>query len=124
MEKAYPQILQFMAQRRLCADHVRPDPQFRLENGHVKADFAEFDRAAQQYFDRLKMPLAYTPQIFYLFGWGFPPGPHFGEHPYPGTPPYEGADRSKLILPQMLLGSGTTSATFGSPFASSGETLT
>ena len=89
-------IVRFMAKRRLCPDRVPVTPSLRYENGRVIADFAEFDRAAEVYFNQLKLPFSYTPWEFYLFGWGFPPGPHFGEHPYPGTPPYEGADRSKL----------------------------
>ena len=36
------------------------------------------------------------PEEFYLFGWGFPPKAAFGENPYPGSPPYVGADRSRL----------------------------
>ena len=36
------------------------------------------------------------PDYFYLFGWGFPPTARFGEQPYPGKPPFEGADRGRL----------------------------
>ena len=40
--------------------------------------------------------LTSLPALFYLFGWAFPPSDKFGEKPYPGEYPYEGADRSKL----------------------------
>ncbi len=89
-------IIRFMAKRRLCPDRVPVAPSIRYENGRVVADFAAFDRAAEVYFNELKLPFSYTPWEFYLFGWGFPPAERFGEHPYPGKPPYEGADRSKL----------------------------
>jgi hypothetical protein len=89
-------IIRFMAKRRLCPDRVPAAPKIRYENGRVVADFAEFDRAGEIYFNQLKLPSSYTPWEFYLFGWGFPPTERFGEHPYPGKPPYEGADRSKL----------------------------
>jgi len=86
----------FMARRRVCPDTVRPEPVLAYRNGAVEADFTEFDRAARLYFDELKFPHAYTPWHFYLFGWGHLPGDKFGEKPYPGEYPYEGADRSKL----------------------------
>lgn len=89
-------IIRFMAKRRLCPDRVPVSPTIRYEDGRAKIDFAAFDRAAAIYFDELKLPFSYTPWDFYLFGWGFPPAERFGEHPYPGKPPYEGADRSKL----------------------------
>jgi len=89
-------IIRFMAARRLCPDSVPETPSLRYENGRVKADFAAFDRAAKVYFDELKLPFSYTPWSFYLFGWGLPPAARFGEHPYPGKPPYQDADRSKL----------------------------
>jgi hypothetical protein len=96
MEEIYPEIIRFMAERRLCPDTIRPTPAIRLEDGRLVADFTEFDRAAGIYFDQLRFPFAYTPWQFYLFGWGHPPKTIFGERPYPGDPPYEGADRSKL----------------------------
>jgi len=96
LEEIYPEIVQFMADRRLCPDTIRPTPVVKLEDGRVVTDFTEFDRMAEVYFDRLKLPFAYTPWQFYLFGWGHPPKTIFGERPYPGDPPYEGVDRSKL----------------------------
>ncbi|UCH35653.1 MAG: DUF4091 domain-containing protein [Armatimonadota bacterium] len=90
------QFCQFMADRRVCPDTVRPDPIIRYENGSVVTDFAEFDRAAEYYFNQLKLPSTYTPWYFYLFGWGHPPKVMFGERPYDGEYPYEGADRAKL----------------------------
>lgn len=95
-EEAYPQLVEFLARRRLCPDTVRPVPKLRLVDGEVEADFAQFDRAAEWYFDRLGLPMAYTPWDFYLFGWGHPPKTISGERPYPGDPPFEHADRSQL----------------------------
>lgn len=95
-DEAEREIVRFMARRRLCPDCVRPFPVLKYENGRVTADFAAFDRAAQWYFDELKVPYSYTPWYFYLFGWGLPPRKAFGQDPYPGIWPYEGADRSQL----------------------------
>lgn len=96
LDAAYPEIIRFLASRRLCPDTIRPAPTFRREGGRVTADFAEFDRAAQVYFEELKFPFAYTPWDLYLFGWGHPPKTIFGERPYVGEPPFESADRSRL----------------------------
>ncbi len=96
LEKAYAQVLPFMSANRLCPDAVQPSPKIRYENGKVIADYAEFDRAAEYYFDELGLPHSYTPWLFYGFGWGHPPKDFFGEHPYPGQPPYTDADRSQL----------------------------
>jgi hypothetical protein len=95
-DEVYPEIVRFMARRRLCPDRVHPDPVFRMEDGQVAADFTAFDEAASVYFDELGLPLAYTPRFFYLFGWGHPPKTIFGQRPYAGDPPYEGVDRSRL----------------------------
>ena len=35
-------------------------------------------------------------QLFYAFGWGFPPRACFGQEPYAGKPPFENADRGQL----------------------------
>jgi len=96
LEEAYPEIVRFMTSRRLCPDRIRVAPKFDYKDGQVIADFTEFDQMAQWYFDEVKAPHSYTPWHLYLFGWGFAPRPLFGEHPYPGEPPYEGADRSQL----------------------------
>ena len=90
------ELWRFMAERRVCPDRIEPSPEIRYENGKVVADFAEFDRAAEYYFDVLKLPMTYTPDYFYLFGWGYPPAAVFGEQPYEGEYPYQGADRAKL----------------------------
>lgn len=96
IEEAYPEIVRFMHKHRLCPDEIRPYPTFRQENGRVVADFAAYDRAAEWYFNELGLPHSYTPWNFYLFGWGHPPKTVFGERPYPGDSPFEGADRSQL----------------------------
>lgn len=96
LDEIYPEIVRFMARRRLCPDTIRPGPTFQCKDDQITADFTDFDKAAAWYFDELKLPYAYTPWEFYLFGWGHPPKAVFGQKPYPGEPPYEGADRSRL----------------------------
>ncbi len=96
MDEMHQEVIRFMASRRLCPDTISPPPSFRRQNGHVTADFGEFDKAAEVYFDQLKFPFAYTPWNLYLFGWGHPPKTIFGERPYEGEPPYENADRNRL----------------------------
>lgn len=95
-DEAYREIVAFMAQRRLCPDTIHPQPTIRYDRGSVVADFTEYDRVARWYFESLNLPSAYFPNLFYLFGWGFPPRSIFGESPYQGQPPYEGVDRSRL----------------------------
>ena len=90
------EMVNFMAQRRVCPDKISPDPIISYENGKATADFTEFDKAATHYLDELKMPHFYTPGMFYLFGWGHPPGNKFGEKPYDAEYPYEDVDRTKL----------------------------
>jgi hypothetical protein len=96
LDELYPEIVQFMAERRLCPDKIRPDPVIEYRDGQVKADFTEYDRVARWYFEDLGLPVTYTPQLFYLFGWGFPPRDFFGQMPYPGESPFEGANRRQL----------------------------
>ena len=96
VDEAHDELVRFMAERRLCPDAVRPMPSIRYQEGRVVADFTEFDKAARIYFDEMKIPHSYTPWNFYLFGWGHPPGAKFGELPYPGDPPFDNADRSRL----------------------------
>ncbi|MEN6547505.1 MAG: glycoside hydrolase domain-containing protein [Armatimonadia bacterium] len=86
----------FMADHRVCPDRIQPDPVLNYKDGQVTADFTAYDKAATYYFDVLKLPHSYMPSYFYCFGWGFPPARRFGEEPYEGQPPFEGADRSKL----------------------------
>jgi len=95
-EENYRVLVRFLAERRLCPDRVWPEPKLDYVDGRVKADFTEFDRAAAWYFDELKLPAAYTPQVFYLFGWAHPPGRKFGEAPYDGEPPWDDVDRGQL----------------------------
>jgi len=96
LDEVYPEIVRFMAQRRLCPDAIRPAPRFEITDGQVVADFTQFDLAAAFYFDELRLPFSYTPWSFYLFGWGHPPKTFLGQRPYPGDPPYEDADRGQL----------------------------
>ena len=92
----WDRLAQFMHDHRLCPDRIDVAPKLEYVNGRVVADFTEFDQAATIYFDQLKFPFSYTPAMFYMFGWGHPPPKKFGQLPYPGQPPYEGADRSQL----------------------------
>ena len=94
---AYPEIARAMAQQRTCPNRVQPDPSFRYEDGRAPADFTAFDRSAHVYFDEWKLPHAYMPDLFYLFGWGFPPKNLFGKHPFAGDPPFDQADRGRLL---------------------------
>jgi len=95
-QQTYLEFCRFMAEHRLCPDAVQPDPVIKYENGKVNADFTEFDRVAQYYFDTLRLPHTYSPGCFYGFGWGHPVGTMFGEKPYDGDYPYDKVDRAKL----------------------------
>ncbi|MBN2451247.1 MAG: DUF4091 domain-containing protein [Lentisphaeria bacterium] len=90
------ELWRFMAGRRLCPDTIPVAPKLSYADGKVAADFAEYDRLAGIYFDELRFPHAYTPWLFYCFGWGHLPGNKFGEKPYEGEYPYEGVDRAVL----------------------------
>ncbi len=95
-EQSRRQFWKFMADYRLCPDRIYPNPDIRYENGKVVADFTEYDKAAEYYLDVLHLPSSYMPDVFYLFGWGFPPDVRFGEKPYDGVFPYDGVDRRIL----------------------------
>ena len=95
-EQTRRELWRFLAERRCSPHRIWPDPVIRYGDGKVTADFTKFDEAAAYYFDVLKLPHAYTPRVFYLFGWGHPPGKKFGVAPYEGEYPYEGVDRGKL----------------------------
>ena len=89
--------LSLMAKHRISSGEINPVPEVKFQNGIVKIDFTQYDKAASYYFDELKNPIAYLPvRIFYLFGWAFPPAEKFNEKPYPGEFPYAEADRSVL----------------------------
>lgn len=96
LDELYPDIIRFMADRRLCPDTIRPAPVFRLEEGEIQADFTAFDRAAEVYFDQLKFPFAYTPWQLYLFGWGHPSKTILGQRPYESETPFEDPDQLEL----------------------------
>ncbi len=87
----------FMAKHRMNTGAIIPVAVIDYKDGKVAIDFTEYDKAATYYFDVLKNPFAYLPfEIFYLFGWGFPPSTKFGEKPYPGEYPYKTANRAEL----------------------------
>jgi hypothetical protein len=90
-------FLSVMAKHRISSGEISPVPAVSFKDGRAEIDFTEYDKAASFYFDELKNPFAYLPtQLFYLFGWAFPPSEKFGQKPYPGEYPYEDADRGNL----------------------------
>jgi len=90
-------LMRFMAAKKVCPDEVIADPSFTRDGkGRITADFNEYDKAAQLYFDELKFHTSYTPNIFYLFGWEHPPKNFLGEKPFEGEYPYKDVDRTKL----------------------------
>lgn len=90
------ELWEYMARHRISSKMVEPQPEARMVDGEVVLDFTEFDKAAAYYFDTLKISSTWSPQYFYLFGWGRPPSDKFGEKPYPGEYPYHDADHSTL----------------------------
>ena len=92
----YEPVCRFMAERRLCGDRIMPAPKIAFAGGKVTADFAEFDAAAERYFKQYGFLYSYTPQAFYMFGWGHPPGKKFGKAPYAGDAPADPAARKQL----------------------------
>lgn len=94
---ARDRLMRFMADKKVCPDAVAATLRFtRDAQGKVACDFAEYDAAAQRYFDELNFQTSYTPHAFYLFGWEHPPKDVLGEKPYEGEYPYKDADRTKL----------------------------
>jgi len=91
------QLMRFMADHKVCPDRIDVAPRFsRDAQGQLTCDFAEYDKAAQRFFDELKFPTSYMPWFFYAFGWEHPPSDFFGEKPYEGNYPYATVDRSQL----------------------------
>jgi len=86
----------FMKKHRINPGLISPQPDFSLEDGEVKVNFKEFDRAASKFFDEFKFRTTWTPMEFFLFWWGVPPKDFLGVEPYEGVSPYPGADRSKM----------------------------
>ena len=94
---ARKRVLDMMAEYGICPDMVSANPVFRrAADGSLTADFAEYDRAAEEFFGAYRFPKSYMPHMFYCFGWGHPPRDFLGEAPYPGKRPFTDADRSKL----------------------------
>ena len=90
-------LLRFMASKRVCPDEVGAAPEFTRDSwGRITCDFTAYDRAARLYFDELRFPVSYTPNLFYLFGWEHPPRQFLGEQPYDGRHPWQDVDRSRL----------------------------
>ncbi len=87
----------FMAEKKACPDTLGECVKFAKDkDGNVTADFTEYDRLAERYFDHYRFPASYMPHFFYCFGWAMPPKKVLGEAPYEGEWPYTGADWTKL----------------------------
>ncbi|MBV9470009.1 MAG: DUF4091 domain-containing protein, partial [Abitibacteriaceae bacterium] len=82
------QWYRFMAEHRASPSYL-PDPVVKLENGAVKMDFTDFDRAATYCFDELGMSTMYTPNYFYALGWAYSPKKFLGFEAF--TPEWEKA---------------------------------
>ncbi|MDR0869366.1 MAG: carbohydrate binding domain-containing protein [Planctomycetaceae bacterium] len=96
MNQLYSEAVDFMADNRLSPDAVQPPVKVEFKDGQFIFDWTEFDKTAQWLFNEKKIRCVYTPHLFYSFGWGHPPNNFYGEQPYPGTPPFKGADFTKL----------------------------
>ena len=86
----------FMAEHRLGADHIMPPPKFDYTAGQVTMDATAFDEVAHYCFDELHMPVAFTPEFFYAFGWAYVPKKVFGLEPF--TPEYNTAVKQAYRL--------------------------
>ncbi|MCL2119087.1 MAG: DUF4091 domain-containing protein, partial [Planctomycetaceae bacterium] len=95
-QNAYQRAVELMAANRLEPDDVQPAPRVSFRNGRFTFDWTQFDQAAAHLFDDLHIKFVYTPQLFYLFGWGHPPKDFYGEKPYDGEWPFKDADRRVL----------------------------
>ena len=90
-----------MAEHRVCADRVRPDPKFGFKDGRIEFDPTEFDEMARYCLDDLGINSMYSPELFYAFGWAYPPHKVFGCAPF--TPAYsEGLTKSLSIFMDHL----------------------
>ncbi len=76
----------FLAEHHVSPGYL-PEPKFTLENGEVKADFADYDKAAALCFDELGMSTMYTPDQFYALGWAYAPRKFLGTTAF--TPEWE-----------------------------------
>jgi hypothetical protein len=83
-EEFHRTVARMMTEYRLCPDSVGASIDVRFEGDEPVIDFSEFDEAASFCFNELKLPHAYFPWDFYLFGWGHPPHHRWGEKPYAG----------------------------------------
>ena len=89
-EQIRREIMQLMKEKKLCPDSVGASPAFKRQpDGSITADFTAYDKAATVFFDELKFPVSYTPGIFYMFGWAYPPKSLLGEKPFDGDYPWD-----------------------------------
>ncbi len=84
----------FLARYRVSPGFVYPPPTFRYRNGKVEIDAGDFDEMAQYLLNDLEVPVLYTPQFLYAFGWAYRPKRYFGLEPF--TPEYNRTYQSLL----------------------------
>ncbi|MDO5553768.1 MAG: DUF4091 domain-containing protein [Planctomycetia bacterium] len=97
-EEQFKKIATFLHENLITPDKVCLEPTFSYnrETGETTIDWTAFDAMAEWYFNELGVDVCYSPQRFYLFGWGLPPGKREGVEPYEGTYPWDDVDRKKL----------------------------
>jgi len=79
----------FLSRYRLSPGLLHPSPTFRYENGQVRMETEAFDEMAHHCLDELGIPVLYTPNFLYAFGWAYTPKRIFGLEPF--TPEYNRA---------------------------------
>lgn len=95
------EIMQLMKEKKLCPDSVGADPHFKRQpDGSITADFTAYDKAATVFFDEMKFPVSYTPGIFYMFGWAYPPKTLLGEKPFDGDYPWDKGEPRDTLRPE------------------------
>lgn len=96
-------MLRFYRDKKICPDHILASPTFKYDKntGKATADFTEFDKEAEFYFDELKFPVAYM-SGFYLFGWAAPPRAVFGEQPFEGEYPWANDEPRHTLRPEYV----------------------
>ena len=84
------QQYRFLKKYRVSPGDIIPSPRFEYVAGEgVKMDATDFLAAARVAFDEVKMSAAFTPWIFYAFGWSWPIRDFLGFKSY--TTEYENA---------------------------------
>lgn len=95
-EDVNTELTQILADNRISPDRVPASPIFKFDGNHITADFTQYDKMADWYFNKLGIQIAYMPRFFYSFGWGKNPKTIFGLKPYGENFDDEMTDRSQL----------------------------